>query len=64
MPSHAFGTERREVAYSPRPASHLWIAICLGLGGAALAIGVFLGLSEVLYSFKQPILEAILSTTE
>lgn len=47
------------IEYASAPLSHLWIAACLGIGGALLVASLFLGLGEVLYSVKRLVLEAI-----
>jgi hypothetical protein len=61
-PSAANG-EKRTVVFGVAPASHLWVAVCLGLAGAFFALTLFLGLGEVLYSAKQLLLESIFSAT-
>lgn len=60
MAQSSYGLERRPVEYTPAPASHLWIAICLAVGAASLAAAVFLGLAEVIiFHIKTLVLEAI-----
>jgi hypothetical protein len=53
------GIIERPVEFAPEPASRLWIAICLGVGGAIFFACLFLGLGEVLLSLKRQVLEAI-----
>lgn len=45
--------------YAPAPGADLWVAACLGLGGAFLAGSLLLGLGELLYELEHPILEAL-----
>jgi hypothetical protein len=60
MTQSAYGLERRPVEYTPAPASHLWIAICLAVGAGALAGATFLGLAEIIiFHVKSLVLEAI-----
>jgi len=47
------------VEYAATPASHLWIAACLGTGGAFLVVALALGLGEALFALRLPVLEAI-----
>jgi hypothetical protein len=54
--------ERRPVEFTAAPGSRLWIAICLGLGGAIFFACLMLGLGEVLFSLKRQVLEAILES--
>jgi hypothetical protein len=57
-PDRAQG-ERRPVEFSAAPASRLWIAICIGLGGAIFFACLLLGCGEILFSLKRHVLEAI-----
>jgi len=50
---------RGVVEYAAAPRSHLWVALCLGLGGAALGASVALGLGEVLLASRRFVLEAL-----
>lgn len=51
---------RGAVEYAATPSSHLWVALCLGLAGAALGASAALGLSEVLLATRTAVLEALL----
>jgi hypothetical protein len=53
--------DRRPVEFSVSPASRLWIAICIGVGGAILFACLVLGFGEVLLSLKRYVLEAIVT---
>lgn len=62
MAQSALGPEHRPVVFQAAPASRLWVAACLGMGGAFLAITTFMGLGEVLYAVQRLVLQAIFST--
>ncbi len=59
MTQSALGSEPRPVEYQPAPASRMWIAACLGVGGAFFAIAAFFGLAEVLFAVKRLVLQVI-----
>lgn len=50
---------RGVVEYAASPRSHLWVALCLGLAGAALGVSATLGLGEVLIATQKYVLEAL-----
>lgn len=50
---------RGPVPYVASPASHLWVAACLGTAGAALGAAAVLGAAELFYATKQLLLEAL-----
>jgi hypothetical protein len=54
------GADRRLIEFSAAPASRLWIAVCLALGGAIFFACLMLGLGEVMMSVKRQVLEAVL----
>lgn len=55
--------ERRPVEFTAAPASRLWIAVCLGVGGAILVACLMLGFGEVVLLVKRQLLEAIAQQT-
>ena len=54
------GSARGAIEYAPSPSTHLWVALCLGMAGAALGASAALGLGEVLISTRTYVLEALL----
>jgi hypothetical protein len=56
------GLDGQPVEYVPAPGAHLWVATCLGLGGALLAVCLMLGLGELLFSAQRSVLEALFLT--
>ncbi len=53
------GKDHRPLEYEAEPATHLWTAACLALGGAAAAAGLTLALGAWLAALQAPALEAI-----
>ena len=53
------GPIRGAVQYVAAPPSHLWVALCLGLAGAALGVSATLGLQEVMVATQRFVLEAL-----
>ena len=51
--------DKRVVTLGGPLGAHLWVALCLGTGGAILAAAAFLGLSELLFAAKWSLLEGL-----
>ena len=52
--------ERPAVTFAVSPPSRLWIAACLGFGGAFLLLALFRAIGAFLASFEHSALEALL----
>ncbi len=51
--------DKGAVQFAPAPASHIWVAVCLGVAGAGLGAALMLSLSEILSSTERLLLEAL-----